>query len=78
MPDCCQRVVALRCSVEGLVSAQPVGAIALAQTGASGGLEPARLAGEFGRFAAIGVMAFLIVFSGLLFLSYRRVWRDAH
>ncbi|HEY2446438.1 MAG TPA: cytochrome c1 [Rhizomicrobium sp.] len=26
----------------------------------------------------LGVMAFLIVFSGLLFLSYRRVWRDAH
>jgi ubiquinol-cytochrome c reductase cytochrome b/c1 subunit len=25
-----------------------------------------------------GVMAFLIVFAGLLFLSYRRVWRDAH
>ncbi|HEY6578283.1 MAG TPA: cytochrome c1 [Rhizomicrobium sp.] len=24
------------------------------------------------------VMAFLVVFSGLLFLSYRRVWRDAH
>jgi cytochrome c1 len=26
----------------------------------------------------LGVMAFLVVFSGLLFLSYRRVWRDAH
>jgi ubiquinol-cytochrome c reductase cytochrome b/c1 subunit len=26
----------------------------------------------------LGVMAFLIVFSGLLFLSYRRLWRDAH
>lgn len=26
----------------------------------------------------LGVMAFLIVFSGLLFLSYRRIWRDAH
>ena len=26
----------------------------------------------------LGVMAFLLVFSGLLFLSYRRVWRDAH
>ena len=26
----------------------------------------------------LGVMAFLIVFSGLLFLAYRRVWRDAH
>jgi ubiquinol-cytochrome c reductase cytochrome b/c1 subunit len=26
----------------------------------------------------LGVMAFLILFSGLLFLSYRRVWRDAH
>jgi len=25
-----------------------------------------------------GVMAFLIIFIGLLFLSYRRVWRDAH
>lgn len=26
----------------------------------------------------LGVMAFLVAFSGLLFLSYRRVWRDAH
>ena len=26
----------------------------------------------------LGVMAFLIVFSGLLFLSYRRIWRNAH
>lgn len=26
----------------------------------------------------LGVMAFLIIFAGLLFLSYRRVWRDAH
>jgi cytochrome c1 len=25
-----------------------------------------------------GVMAFLIVLSGLLFLSYRKVWADAH
>ena len=25
-----------------------------------------------------GVMVFLLVLSGLLFLSYRRVWRDAH
>ena len=25
-----------------------------------------------------GVMIFLIVLSGLLYLSYRRVWRDAH
>jgi ubiquinol-cytochrome c reductase cytochrome c1 subunit len=24
------------------------------------------------------VMAFLVLFAGLLFLSYRRVWRDAH
>jgi len=26
----------------------------------------------------LGVMLFLVVFSGLLFLSYRRVWRNAH
>ncbi|HEX3431126.1 MAG TPA: cytochrome c1 [Rhizomicrobium sp.] len=26
----------------------------------------------------LGVLLFLIVFSGLLFLTYRRVWRDAH
>jgi len=26
----------------------------------------------------LDVMAFLVAFSGLLFLSYRRVWRDAH
>jgi cytochrome c1 len=26
----------------------------------------------------VGVMAFLIVLSGLLYLSYRRVWKDAH
>jgi len=26
----------------------------------------------------LGVMAFLIIFAGLLYLSYRRVWRDAH
>ena len=26
----------------------------------------------------LGVVAFLTVFSGLLFLSYRRIWRDAH
>ena len=25
-----------------------------------------------------GVMIFLIVLSGLLYLSYRRVWKDAH
>ena len=34
-------------------------AIALAQTGASAGLERAKLMGEFGRFAVIGTMAFL-------------------
>ncbi|HEX4080141.1 MAG TPA: cytochrome c1 [Rhizomicrobium sp.] len=26
----------------------------------------------------LDVMAFLVAFSGLLFLSYRRIWRDAH
>ena len=26
----------------------------------------------------LGVIAFLMVFSGLLFLTYRRIWRDAH
>jgi cytochrome c1 len=26
----------------------------------------------------VGVMAFLIVLAGLLYLSYRRVWKDAH
>ena len=26
----------------------------------------------------LGVMVFLVVLSGLLYLSYRRVWRDAH
>jgi cytochrome c1 len=26
----------------------------------------------------LGVMAFMVLLSGLLFLSYRRVWRDAH
>jgi cytochrome c1 len=26
----------------------------------------------------LGVMVFLIVLSGLLYLSYRRVWKDAH
>lgn len=26
----------------------------------------------------LGVMCFLVVFSGLLFFSYRRIWRDAH
>jgi cytochrome c1 len=26
----------------------------------------------------LGVMCFLLVFSGLLFFSYRRIWRDAH
>ncbi|HEX4160129.1 MAG TPA: cytochrome c1, partial [Rhizomicrobium sp.] len=26
----------------------------------------------------LDVMAFLVAFSGLLFLSYRRVWRDKH
>ncbi len=26
----------------------------------------------------VGVMLFLIVLSGLLYLSYRRVWKDAH
>ena len=33
--------------------------VALAQTGASAGLERAKLIGEFGRFAVIGTMAFL-------------------
>ena len=26
----------------------------------------------------LGVMVFLIVLSGLLYFSYRRVWKDAH
>ena len=26
----------------------------------------------------LGVMIFLVVLAGLLFLSYRKVWRDAH
>jgi ubiquinol-cytochrome c reductase cytochrome c1 subunit len=26
----------------------------------------------------LGVMAFMVILSGLLFLSYRRVWKDAH
>ncbi|MGA9794213.1 MAG: cytochrome c1 [Rhizomicrobium sp.] len=26
----------------------------------------------------LGVMIFLIVFAGILFLSYRKIWRDAH
>jgi predicted MFS family arabinose efflux permease len=34
-------------------------AVALAQTAAPAGLEPANLIGEFGRFAVIGAMAFL-------------------
>ena len=25
-----------------------------------------------------GVMAFMLLLSGLLYLSYRRVWKDAH
>jgi len=25
-----------------------------------------------------GVMAFLLALAGLLYLSYRRVWKDAH
>jgi cytochrome c1 len=30
------------------------------------------------KHIGLEVMAFLLAFSGLLFLSYRRVWRDAH
>jgi len=30
------------------------------------------------KHLGFGVMAFLLLLSGLLFLSYRRVWRDAH
>ena len=30
------------------------------------------------KHLGLGVMAFLIIFAGLLFFSYRRVWRDAH
>jgi cytochrome c1 len=26
----------------------------------------------------LGAMAFMLLLSGLLFLSYRRVWKDAH
>jgi len=26
----------------------------------------------------VGVMVFMIVLSGLLYLSYRRVWKDEH
>jgi len=30
------------------------------------------------KHIGLGVMAFMVLLSGLLFLSYRRVWKDAH
>jgi ubiquinol-cytochrome c reductase cytochrome c1 subunit len=30
------------------------------------------------KHIGFGVMIFLLAFSGLLFLSYRKIWRDAH
>ena len=30
------------------------------------------------KHVGFGVMAFLVLLSGLLYLSYRRIWRDAH